>query len=431
MEVKPGYKLTEVGVIPEDWQISSLASISAFITKGSTPTTYGFKWETSGILFLRSECVSDEGLDLTESMFISQKAHHALKRSEVEDGDILITITGNVGRVVFLENTGVANLNQHIARIRIVSSFVVPKLIYHCLNQATMRKHFLSITTGQAYPQISLQQVRDTSIPLPPLPEQTAIATTLSDVDALISSLDALISKKKQIKQGAMQELLSGKRRLPGFSGEWEVKRLGEVGDIDPENLSNNTAADFFFYYISLESVDNGTLIDSQPYSFGTAPSRARRILRDEDIMISTVRPNLKSHLYVSASISGMICSTGFSVLRPHKSIVYPQYIYANLFGGAIAQQINSLISGSNYPAISRSDIANLFVPLPPLPEQQAIATILSDIDAEITALESRRKKNRALKQGMMQELLTGRIRLPIEHRTVSVKTKPALETRQ
>ncbi|MDD2746569.1 MAG: restriction endonuclease subunit S [Acidithiobacillus ferrooxidans] len=412
MAVKPGYKLTEVGVIPEDWERMPLEKLSAFITKGSTPTTHGFRWEPSGILFLRSECVSDDGLDLTQSMFISAHAHQMLRRSEVCGGDILMTITGNVGRVVYFLDIETANINQHIARIRISSSSVDSGYIYHYLSQPAIRVYFGSITTGQAYPQISLRQVRNVQIPLPPLPEQHAIATALSDVDALISSLDALISKKKQIKQGAMQELLSGKRRLPGFSGEWEVKRLGEIGDIDPENLSNNTAADFFFYYISLESVDNGTLIDSQPYSFGTAPSRARRILRDEDIMISTVRPNLKSHLYVSASISGMICSTGFSVLRPHKSIVYPQYIYANLFGGAIAQQINSLISGSNYPAISRSDIANLFVPLPPLPEQQAIAAILSDMDAEITTLETRRDKTKLLKQGMMQELLTGRIRL-------------------
>lgn len=98
-----GYKQTELGEVPEDWEVETLANLSGFITKGSTPTTYGFGWEKEGILFLRSECVSESGLDLSESMYISSKAHGVLKRSEVQSGDILITITGNVGRVIYLE----------------------------------------------------------------------------------------------------------------------------------------------------------------------------------------------------------------------------------------------------------------------------------------------------------------------------------------
>ena len=103
--VPVGYKQTEVGVIPEDWELSSLMSLSAFITKGSTPTTYGFKWEQSGVLFLRSECVAENGLDLSQSMFISEAAHASLRRSEVKQGDILVTITGYVGRAVVFKNT--------------------------------------------------------------------------------------------------------------------------------------------------------------------------------------------------------------------------------------------------------------------------------------------------------------------------------------
>lgn len=415
MEVKQGYKLTEVGVIPEDWQLSSLASISSFITKGSTPTTYGFKWETSGILFLRSECVSDEGLDLTESMFITQKAHHALKRSEVEDGDILITITGNVGRVVFLENTGVANLNQHIARVRIASSFVVPKFIYHCLNQATMRKRFLSITTGQAYPQISLQQVRDTSIPLPPLPEQTAIATALSDVDSLISSLDALITKKKQIKQGAMQELLSGKRRLPGFSGEWEVKRLGEVTEIvmgqSPSSKNYNNSG-YGFPLIQ----GNADIFERQAIK-QTFTTEITKLGRNGDILMSVRAPVGE----ISMTSFDACLGRGVCALRHANNFLYHYLI-------SLEPTWVRLSKGSTFDSVNSSDVRRLFIRIPPTEaEQQAIAAILSDMDAEITALESRRDKTKLLKQGLMQELLTGRIRLPIEHSTVSDRTKPTV----
>ena len=124
MEVRPVYKHTEVGVIPGDWSLSNLSGLSAFITKGSTPTTYGFKWESSGVLFLRSECVAEAGLDLSQSMFISESAHVALRRSGVKEGDLLVTITGYVGRVVVFRGTEDANINQHIARVRINSPLV-------------------------------------------------------------------------------------------------------------------------------------------------------------------------------------------------------------------------------------------------------------------------------------------------------------------
>ena len=197
------------------WERERLEALTAFITKGSTPTTYGYKWEKDGILFLRSECISEAGLDLGQSMFISEKAHAALRRSEVQEGDIVITITGNVGRVVLLDGiVGSANINQHIARIRISSRRADARFVYHVLSQPLMRRHYSSITTGQAYPQISLQQVRETVVPLPSLEEQVAIADVLSDMDAEIAALEQRRDKTRALKQGMMQELLTGRIRL-------------------------------------------------------------------------------------------------------------------------------------------------------------------------------------------------------------------------
>lgn len=210
-----GCKQTEIGSIPEDWELTRLESISAFITKGTTPTTYGFDWVQHGILFLRSECVSETGLDLSQSMYISLKAHAVLKRSTLKAEDILITITGNVGRVVYLdESFSTGNMNQHIARIRIVDNLVCRKFIYHFLSQNSIRKAFNTITTGQAYPQISLQQVRNAVIPLPSQQEQKEIATILSDMDTEIATLEAKLTKTRQLKQGMMHNLLTGRIRL-------------------------------------------------------------------------------------------------------------------------------------------------------------------------------------------------------------------------
>ena len=135
-------------------------------------------------------------------------------------------------------------------------------------------------------------------------------------------------------------------------------------------------------------------------------------MLREGDILVSTVRPNLKSHLKFSGQFPNAVCSTGFAVVRCALDLADPGYIYAHLFGSLISCQIDKIIAGSNYPAISSSDVRRLELPLPRLEEQTAIASVLSDMDTEIEALEHRRDKTRQIKQGMMQQLLTGRVRL-------------------
>ncbi|MXX78512.1 MAG: hypothetical protein F4Z33_05990 [Gemmatimonadales bacterium] len=234
-------------------------------------------------------------------------------------------------------------------------------------------------------------------------------------MDALIGSLEALIAKKRAIKQAAMQQLLTGRTRLPGFSGEWETRRVGELAEVDPENLSASTPPDFSFNYISIDGVDAGRLAGYTKESFRTAPSRARRVVRAGDVLMSTVRPALRGHLFFDGRLLNAVCSTGFAVLRAKRDRCEPHFLFAHLFGDIVDAQLQALLVGSNYPAINGTDVRGLRVTCPPtLEEQRAIASILADMDAEIAALERRLAKTRAVKQGMMQQLLTGSIRLPI-----------------
>ncbi len=298
MELRAGYKRTEVGVIPEDWTVGTLAAHAAFITKGSTPTTYGFRWEASGVLFLRSECVSEQGLELGQSMYISEAAHSMLRRSEVRDGDILMTITGNVGRVVWLSGISSANINQHIARVRIATKEVEPLYVYHFLSQPSVRRTFASITTGQAYPQISLEQVRAASLSLPPLREQRAIASALSDVDALLDGLTRLIAKKRDLKQAAMQQLLTGQTRLPGFHGEWEVKRLGDHVEFlrNGTNSRAELTGDGAVKYLHYGNIHGSEGTSLSPDALPSLPSpKARSLprLRDGDLVLADASEDL------------------------------------------------------------------------------------------------------------------------------------------
>jgi type I restriction enzyme S subunit len=249
-------------------------------------------------------------------------------------------------------------------------------------------------------------------LPVPPLVEQASISNALRDVNGFIQSLEQLLVKKRRVKQGAMQELLTGKKRLPGFSENWEEKRLGEIVDTDPENLGSETRSDYRFKYISLEDVDTGTLRSHSEQVFRKAPSRARRKLRRNDVLVSTVRPNLKSHLLFLDDSPDWVCSTGFSVLRCKAGVSNAGYIYFHMFADTITRQIEALLTGSNYPAINSRDVRALKLPVPNYEEQAAIATVLSDISAEISAIESKIVKASSIRQGMMQELLTGRIRL-------------------
>ncbi|GAD28390.1 type I restriction-modification system specificity subunit S [Photobacterium leiognathi lrivu.4.1] len=201
--------------LPSDWSELALEKLSSFITKGATPTTYGFEWQEYGIPFLRSECVGKNGFKESGLNYICDDAHEAMARSKVYAGDILITITGNVGRVCRLPNKyPQANINQHIAKVTLKDENVCSDFIFHCLQDNKYQSNFERITTGQAYPQISLVQVRNTIVPLPPISEQQKIASVLTAADKEIELLEAKLAHFKQEKKALMQQLLTGKRRV-------------------------------------------------------------------------------------------------------------------------------------------------------------------------------------------------------------------------
>lgn len=209
------FKESELGTIPQAWRVCQLQDISEFITKGGTPTTYGFDWVSpnDGIPFFRSECVTGQGFNSKGMNFIHHEAHRQMARSEVRPGDVLMTITGNIGRVARAPSEyATANINQHIARVRINDGDA--EYVYQCLKQDFYAKHYGAILTGQAYPQISLKQVRETPIVLAPLLEQKQIARVLADADFKTALLKRKLAALQTLKRGLMQKLLTGEWRV-------------------------------------------------------------------------------------------------------------------------------------------------------------------------------------------------------------------------
>lgn len=392
MELMPGYKHSDVGVIPEDWNPEYIENF-AVITTGSKNTQDRIE-DGQYPFFVRSQTVER----INSYSF---------------DGEAVLTAGDGVGTgKVFHYINGKFDVHQRVYRISNFAEYVNGYFFYLYFSTHFYNR-IMQMTAKSSVDSVRRDMISRMQIALPPTEtEQRAIAQALSDVDALLATLDQMIAKKRDLKQAAMQQLLTGKTRLPGFGGEWQLKRLGDVVDTDPENLGADTATDFWFNYISLEDVDRGQLRSHSEQVFIDAPSRARRKLMPNDVLVSTVRPNLQSHLLFKGDAGHWVCSTGFCVIRCREGVTCPAFVFSHFFAADVNRQIDTLLTGSNYPAINSGDVRNLEIMFPSYVEQCAIATVLSEMDAELSALEARRDKTRNIKQAMMQELLTGKTRL-------------------
>lgn len=204
--------------------------------------------------------------------------------------------------------------------------------------------------------------------------------------------------------------------RKPGYKetaigwipADWSVAQVEELAEVDSESLSNKTAADFSFHYISLGDVESGKLVSGWDHiTFSEAPSRARRIVKAADILFATVRPNLKGHYFARRVDCNMIASTGFSVVRARAGVASPAFLYQSLLSERVDAQIEKLTVGSNYPAVNSADVKGLLLSAPPLPEQQKIASILTAVDDKLDVIARQMEATQTLKRGLMQTLFS------------------------
>jgi len=393
MEIGEDLKYAKVAVVPADWDVRELRGECELITKGTTPTSLGKSFTKEGVNFIKIETLEDDGRIIPEKIaFIDEETNRLLRRSQLRAGDILFSIAGALGRTTLIKDEILpANTNQALALIRLKpKSSLDHQFLIHYLASHVIKKHIEAINVQAAQANLSLENIGDFRVIIPPPHEQVAIVSALSDVDALLTALDALIAKKRLIKQGAMQELLTGKRRLPGFSDEWKSMALKDVAplqrgfDLPTSQLEAGTYPVVY---------SNGILNFHTSYKVkapGVVTGRSGTIGK-----VSYVDSDFWPH-------NTSLWVTDFKSNAPR--FIY--YLYASL-------KFERFGTGSGVPTLNRNDVHAFTICIPPTADEQtAIAEILSDMDAEIAALEARREKTRLLKQGMMQELLTGRIRL-------------------
>lgn len=403
MKVKPGYNQTEVGVIPEDWDVKPLKELFTF----------------SGGLSASREQLSDDGFcylhygDIHKSnkMFIDvaneydeiPKLNIPLKsvptKALLSDGDVVFVDASEdddgASKHIVVRNpngiTYISGLHTIVAKSKDDSLCNIYK--QYCFQTRDIKRQFKYYAVGTKVTGISKTNIVKIQIPLPPRPEQRVIAEALSDADALVESLEQLIAKKRDIKQGAMQELLTGKRRLPGFSDEWEIKKLGEL--LDYEQPTKYIVKDTEYsdnYNIPVLTAGKTFILGYTVEEFS--------IFRNLPVIIFDDFTTASKYVDFPFKVK----SSAMKILKPRDKNVNLKFVFEKM------QLIDFNLGDHKRYWIS--EYQNIEIDTPTYEEKIAIAAVLSDIDAEIVALEEKRDKCKQIKHGMMQELLTGETRL-------------------
>jgi type I restriction enzyme, S subunit len=419
----PGYKQTEVGVIPEDWYVQAFSDVCIKIQDG---THFSPKLGGNDYRYITSRNIRFGFLDISDVDWIDAAEHKSIyKRCDVKYGDLLLTKDGaNTGNAALNNLDEEFSLLSSVAFLRFDSKRHVAGYFLQQILSTFGQQQIKEAMSGNAITRLTLEKIKKLRFPVPSFPEQAAIANVLSDTDSLIASLDRLIAKKSDIKQATMQQLLTGKIRLPGFSGEWEVVKLEDVAD---KNIqwsitggpfgSNLKAIDYTadgVRIIQLQNIGDGVFHDD--YKIYTSQEKADELIscniHPGEIMLSKMGDPVSRACIVPNNDRRYLMASDCIRLVVNKKCFDKRFVHDYINSIYFRKRAIEASTGSTRQRISLEDLKKLPFVAPPLPEQQAIATILSDMDAEIAALEQKRDKTRALKQGMMQELLTGKTRL-------------------
>ena len=374
---------------------------------------YGLhEWEQSGVPVIRLQNLTGGNDYYFSNLKLADNKY-------CDHGDLLFMWSATFGPRIWLGERAI--YHYHIWKVVPKADVATKAYLFHKFESITEEKKAHS-TNGGTMLHFTKSDMEGTLIAVPGVAEQESIANALSDADALIESLDQLIAKKRQIKQGAMQELLTGKRRLPGFGGTWEVKRLGDVGkcirgvtyngdnDLWPHDTSYTKRL------LRSNNVQKSTVVIDDIQFVNLNRVAPQQLLRQNDILVCMANGSKalvgKAGFFDVADGHEYTFGAFMGCFRTESTSSNPAFVFYLFQTARYRDYINNLLAGSSINNLSPGSIESLEFPLPQMTEQTAIATVLSDMDTELAALESRLAKARQIKQGMMQELLTGRIRL-------------------
>ena len=412
MEVKPRYRGECVS-----WTEATVDHIKASTENALSTGPFGSSigsqfFENSGVPVIRGSNLANDGRTYLIDdglIFVSEAKATELRRSAVFQGDLIFTCWGTINQVGLVSDR--AAYPRYIISNKQMKLTPDPKkadsaFLFYLFSGSDLQRQIKNQSIGSSVPGFNLGRLRALRFRVPALHEQKAIAEVLCYADALVESLEQLLAKKRQIRKGAMQELLTGKKRLPGFSGEWEATRLGEFVSIRNQKVLPS-GIDLDTPCVELDHIGQG---DGRLLECSTAQHSISSKYRffTGDVLFGRLRSYLRK--YWHADRDG-ICSTEIWPLVVDPVQAEREFLFALVQSDRFIAAA-SISYGTHMPRADWDVMVNFPVRLPKVEEQAAIATVLSDMDAEIATLEAKLSKARRIKQGMMQELLTGRIRL-------------------
>ena len=407
--IPDGWKLVEIGALVAE----NLADLQTG-PFGTMLLASEYKEEGTPVVAVKN--IGDNKLIYADNDIprVDEETRIRLLRYSLNEGDILFGRKGAVDRRALVSRDEVGWLQgSDCIRLRFFSSEIDPKYVSFYLGSPQHTEWILAHSVGSTMSSLNQSILSRISFLLPPLEEQRKIAAILSTWDEAIGLVEQLIAVLGRRKQALMQLLLTGAVRFAGFEGEWEEVELGEIAQINAEALTEKTNPDHKYYYVDLSAVDKGMItLPMEKIRFAELPSRARRILHYADVIMATVRPNLQGFAICNFDPTDIICSTGFALISPN-DLRESQYIYQNLYSGSVTGQIQDLVTGSNYPAINSSDVKKLRIPYSKdVSEHIKVGDVLQACDSEIQLLGKMGDQLREQKRGLMQQLLTGAVRV-------------------
>lgn len=407
-------------MVPEGWKLGTLAKLITSLSAGVSVNSTDRHPNDTEYAVLKTSCVSGDKFDPKQRKAVVLTEEIDRLKEPLKGDSIIISrmntpsLVGANAYIPYpLDKT---YLPDRLWQVNVKNEMVNMRWLSIWFSSSHIRFLLSNLATGTSgsMKNITKGDVLALKILIPPLTEQIKIAEILSTYDKAITTTEKLLANSEQQKKALMQQLLTGKKRLSGFHEEFKRFYFSDLLKIDTKSLGNSTPEDFEFEYISLSDVETGRIASKLArHQFKDAPSRARRILAEGDILLATVRPNLKGFVKIGKEHSECIASTGFSVLSQKKNVC-GDYVYHYLFSTHMSAQVNALVVGTNYPAINSSDVASLTIYCPEYTEQKKIAAVLNNCDLTISKLINNLNCLKNEKKALMQQLLTGKRRVQL-----------------
>lgn len=389
-----------------NWQTKKLGDI-ATIKRGGSPRPIqdyivsndqdGYSWLKIGDVPVGSRYIYKTGAKI--------KPEGLKKTTLVRKGEFILSNSMSFGRPYIMMTD--ACIHDGWLALQDIDNGIDKNFLYYLLTSDQMQNKLKNYSAGSGVLNLKKETVQEIDFKSPEKSEQERIVGVLEVWDEYIEKLEQKIALKEQLKKGLMQQLLTGKQRLPGFSGEWQSTQVGKIAEVNP---SSDELPEKFLY-IDLEVVVTGKLV-RKPLLISRqhAPSRAQRLLKRGDVLFQTVRPYQKNNYFFDLDGSNYVASTGYAQLRAKGS---SRFLYHFLQNDQFVKAALKMCTGSNYPAITSGDLSKIRISYPNPEEQHAIESILSTLDAEIDFLITKAGKVKLQKKYLLKNLITGKIRTP------------------